>query len=78
LTSIVIALCVAYFGYPPIGFGGIFFISSVGVVLAIGAGLISLALAALLLIRRRKPKPTNPIIISALSISLALLFVWSM
>ena len=57
LISATLAVCVSYFSIPPIGYEGRIFLSSVAVVLAIGAGLLSLALAAIIFARKKRPKP---------------------
>jgi hypothetical protein len=44
MTAAVTAICVTYFEFPPVGFEGMVFISSVTVVLALGAGAMSLTL----------------------------------
>ena len=48
----------------------------VAVVLAIGAGLLAIALAVLILVRRLPAKPWNPIAFASLAIALALVYVW--
>ena len=78
MTAAVTAICVTYFEFPPVGFEGVIFISSVAVVLALGAGTMSLTLAVYLFIRRRSPRPMSPTIVASLAIGLALAFVWMM
>ena len=78
MTAAVTAICVTFFEFPPVGFEGMIFISSVAVVLALGAGMLSLTLASYLFIRRRSPRPTSATIVSFLAIALALAFVWMM
>jgi hypothetical protein len=78
MTAAVIAICVTYFEFPPVGFEAMIFISSVAVVLALGAGTMSLTLAIYLFIRGRPPRPTIPTIVSSLAIVLALAYVWMM
>ena len=76
LVSVVLAFGIAYYDYPPIGIEGRIFISSVAVVLALGAGLLTLVLAGLLLVRRQRPRPWNAVVVACLSVILALVFVW--
>jgi hypothetical protein len=78
MTSAVTAISVTYFEFPPIGYGGMVFISSVAVVLTIGAALLSLILVVSLLIRRKSPRPINPAVVSVLSLALAFTYVWTM
>jgi len=54
------------------------FVSSVGVVLTIGSGVLSLALATILFIKKTSPKPVNATVVSILSIILAFGYVWNM
>ena len=54
------------------------FVSSVAVVLAIGAGLLSLGMAAVLLIRRKPPKPYNAALVSLVAIVMAFAYIWVM
>lgn len=75
LVAAALAFCVTYYDYPEIVYEGRIFISSVGVAMAIIAGLLSLALGSLLLIRRLPPKPWNAIVVASLSIVLALTYV---
>lgn len=76
LVSVALAFCITYYAYPPIGYEGIIFISSVAVVLALGAGLLALVLAGLLLVRRQPPRPWNAIVVACLSLGLAMTYVW--
>ena len=76
LVAVALAFCITYYEYPPIGYAGIVFVSSVAVVLAIGAGLLAIALAVLILLRRLPAKPWNPIAFASLAIALALAYVW--
>lgn len=78
MISAIIAVCVTYFGFPPIGYAGMVFISSVAVVLAIGAGGLSLLLAGTLILRRQGPRPVQSIAVSLLGIALAITYVWTM
>ncbi len=74
----MLALSVTYFEFPPIGYEGMVFVSSVGVVLTIGSGILSLVLASILFVKRASPKPVNATVISILSLILAFGYVWSM
>ena len=78
LISALLALSVTYFEFPPIGYAGMVFVSSVGVVLTIGSGILSLILASILFIKKASPKPVNATVISILSIFLAFGYVWNM
>ena len=78
LISAILAFAVTYFGFPPIGFEGMIFISSVAVVLAIGSGVLSLALATIIYLKGSSPKPINPAAISIASIVLAIGYIWTM
>jgi len=78
MTSAVIAISVTHFKFPPVGYEGMVFMSSVAVVLAIGAALLSLVLVGSLLIRRKLPHPVNPAVVSLLSLALAFTYVWTM
>jgi len=78
LISAMLAVSVTYFEFPPIGYEGMVFVSSVGVVLTIGSGILSLVLASILFIKRASPKPVNATVISILSLILAFGYVWSM
>ena len=78
LISAMLALSVTYFEFPPIGYEGMVFVSSVGVVLTIGSGILSLVLASILFVKRASPKPVNATVISILSLILAFGYVWSM
>ena len=78
MTAAVTAICVTYFEFPPVGFESVIFISSVAVVLALGAGTMALTLAVYLFIRRGSPRPMSPTIVASLAIGLALAFVWMM
>ena len=78
LISAMLALSVTYFEFPPIGYEGMVFVSSVGVVLTIGSGILSLILASILFVKRASPKPVNATVISILSLILAFGYVWSM
>jgi hypothetical protein len=66
-----------YFQFPPMGKEGIFFMSSVAVVLALLSGALSLTLAAYLLLLGKSPKPLNAMLISVLAIAIAVTFVWA-
>jgi len=59
------------------GYEGIVFVSSVAVVLALLAGAMSLTLAAYLLLRHKPPKPLNAILVSAIAIAVALIYIWT-
>ncbi|MBT8433040.1 MAG: hypothetical protein KJN95_00170 [Gammaproteobacteria bacterium] len=78
LISAMLAVSVTYFEFPPIGYEGMVFVSSVGVVLTIGSAILSLALASILFVKRTSPKPVNATVISILSLILAFGYVWSM
>ncbi len=78
LTSATLAVCVTYFSFPPMGYEGMIFLSSVAVVLALGSGLLSLALAAIILVTKKPPKPLKPAAISIVSIAIALGYIWTM
>ena len=70
MAATVTAICVTYFEFPRVGFEGLVFISSVVVVLALGAGTMSLTIY--LFIHRRSPRPTSPTIVASPAIVLAL------
>jgi len=78
LISAMLAISVTYFEFPPIGYEGMVFVSSVGVVLTIGSGVLSLVLATILFVKRASPKPVNATVVSILSLILAFGYVWSM
>lgn len=78
LISVLFAVSVTYFEFLPISYQGMVFVSSVAVVLTIGSGILSLALATILLVKRASPKPANAAVISILSLMLAFGYVWSM
>ena len=78
LISAMLAVSVTYFEFPPIGYEGMVFVSSVAVVLTIGSGVLSLVLAAILFVKRASPKPVNATVVSILSLILAFGYVWSM
>lgn len=78
LISAILAISVTYFEFPPIGYEGMVFVSSVAVVLTIGSGILSLALATILFIMKASPKPVNATVVSILSLILAFGYVWSM
>jgi len=78
MTAAVIAICVTYFEFPPVGFEGMVFISSVAVVVALGAGTLSLILTVYLLIRRRPRRSLSPPIVASLAIATATAYVWMM
>lgn len=78
LVAATLAICVTYYQFPPIGYEGMIFVSSVAVVLALGAGLISLGLAAILLLLRKSPKPYNAMLIATLAIGMAAGYVWAL
>ena len=78
MTSVITAISVTYFEFPPIGYGGMVFISSVAVVMTIGAALLSLILVGSLLIRRKSPPPIKPVVVSVLSLALAFSYIWTM
>jgi hypothetical protein len=65
MTAAVTAICGTYFEFPLIGFEGMAFISSVAVVLALGAATMSLTLTIFLFIRHRSPRPTSPAIVAS-------------
>ena len=72
----LLAFASTHYQYPPIGYEGVIFIGSVGVMLAIGAALLSLLLAGLLLVRRQPQKPWSAIAFSCVSIALAGTYMW--
>ena len=78
IISAILAFCVTYFGFPPVGFEGVIFISSVAVVLAIGAAVLSLVLALILFAKGSSPKPTTATVISMLSLAMAVGYIWAM
>ena len=78
MTSAIIAVCVTYYQFPPIGYAGVVFVSSVAIVLTIGAAGLSLLLATVLFVRRKQPKPLNATVMSVVSLALAFAFVWTM
>lgn len=78
LISALLAISVTYFEFPPIGYEGMVFVSSVAVVLTIGSGVLSLVLATILFIKKTSPKPVNATVVSILSIILAFGHVWNM
>ncbi len=59
------------------GYEGTIFVSSVAVVLAIGSGLLSLILAAIILVRKKPPKPVKTSAISIVSIAIAFAYIWT-
>lgn len=77
LTSSTLAVCLNYYWIPSLGYEGTVFVSSVAVVLAIGSGLLSLILAAIILARKQPPKPIITTAISLVSIAIALAYIWS-
>ena len=78
IISAILAFSVTYFGFPPIGFEGVIFISSVAVVLAIGSAVLSLILAIILFSKGRSPKPTHATAVSILSLVMAVGYIWAM
>ena len=78
LISAILAVSVTYFGFPPIGFEGMIFLSSVAVVLVIGSAILSLVLAAIIALKGDSPKPLVPTAISFLSLSIAIGYIWTM
>lgn len=78
LISVALAYGVTYFEFPPIGFEGMIFISSVAVVLAIGSAVLSLALAAIMFAKGRSPKPVNATVTSIASLIMAVGYIWAM
>lgn len=74
--SVLLAFACTHYQYPPVGYEGVIFISSVAVMLALGAALLSLVLAGLLLFRRQPPKPWDAMVVASLSIGLALTYAW--
>lgn len=76
LVSSAFAIFIVYLASPSLGYEGTIFISAVAVALAIGAGLLSLLLGGLLLLRRQPPRPVNAITVASLAIALALAQVW--
>ena len=78
MISAATAVSVTYLQFPPIGYEGIVFVSSVAVVLTIGAAGLSLILATTLFIRRKRPKPLTATMLSVLSLALAFTYVWTM
>lgn len=78
LISATLAVSVTYFGFPPIGFEGMIFLSSVAVVLVIGSAVLSLALAAIIALKGSSPKPLVPTAISILSLLIAVGYIWTM
>ncbi len=78
LISAMLAVSVTYSEFPRSGYEGMVFVSSVAVVLTIGSGILSLALAAILFVKRASPKPVNATVVSILSLILAFGYVWSM
>ena len=77
LISALLAISVTYIEFPSIGYEGMVFVSSVAVVLTIGSGVLSLALATILFIKKTSPKPVNATVVSILSIILAFGYVWN-
>lgn len=77
LTSSALANWLSYYWIPALGYEGTIFISSVAVVLAIGAGSLSLILAAILFFRKKPPKPIVTSAISITSIAMAFAYVWN-
>lgn len=78
LISATLAVSVTYFSFPPIGYEGMIFLSSVAVVLTIGSGLLSLALVAIIFVRKKPPKPVSTTAISIVSIAIAFGYIWTM
>ena len=74
----MLAISVTYFEFPPIGYEGMVFVSSVAVVLTIGSGILSLTLATILFVKKASPKPVTATVVSILSLILAFGYVWSM
>ena len=72
----MLAFASTHYQYPPIGYEGVIFISSVAVMLAVGSAMLSLALSGLLLIRRQPPRPWNAITVACLSMMLAFTYIW--
>lgn len=77
ITSATIAVAVAYYSYPPIGYEGVIFVSSVAVVLAILSALLSLTLVAYIFLTKKAPKPINTTAIAVAAIAMAFAYVWS-
>ena len=71
----LLAFASTHYQYPPIGYEGVIFISSVCVMLGIGAAVLALALAGSRLMRRQLPKPWNTIVVAILAIVLAITYI---
>lgn len=67
-----------YYEFPPIGYDGIIFVSSVAVMLAIGSALLSLSLAAIHAARGKSPKPVTAAVLSILSLIVAFGYIWAL
>ena len=78
ILAAALAVSVSYLGFPPVSYEGMVLLSAVAIVLAIGAGGLSLLLSGALLLQRRPPNPIRPAVVSALAIALATLYVWTM
>lgn len=77
LISSSLAVLGTYFSIPSLGYEGTIFVSSVAVVLAIGAGSLSLILAAIIFARKMSPKPVNTTAISIASMAIAFGYIWT-
>jgi len=78
MTSAIAAVSVTHLGFPPIDYEPMVVVSSVAVVLAIGAATLSLILVGALWLRRIKPRPTRVIATSMLALALAFTYVWTL
>lgn len=78
MASAITAVSVTHLGFPPVGYESMVVVSSVAVVLAIGAATLSLILAGALWLRRIKPRPTRIITVSMLALALAFTYVWTL
>ena len=78
IVSATLAVCMTYYEFPPIGYDGIIFVSSVAVMLAIGSALLSLPLAAIHAARGKSPKPVTAAVLSILSLIVAFGYIWAL
>ena len=78
ICAAVLAISVSHLGFPPVSYEGMVLISAVAVVMAIGAGGLSLLLAVLHLIIRKHPRPLRSLVLSILALLLAASYLATM